>query len=153
MNSTLKVLESKATIIAIVIATKRHSPRPPFFNRDSQRGGRSRGESLYLREKVPETAINYRLISHNYRPSQTSGMPERLRMQVCEEVPFRRTCYVRESWPSWKSMFSPNYDSRDNKRTSENYSDRFLPFPLCILARFSFSFYILFDSISTLVIC
>jgi len=39
-------------------------------------------------------------------------------------------------------MFSPNYDSRDNKRTSESYNDRLLPFPLCVLARFSFSFYI-----------
>ncbi|KAG7199657.1 hypothetical protein KM043_014250 [Ampulex compressa] len=38
-------------------------------------------------EKVPETAINYRLISHNYQASQTSGMPRlRLSIQVCEQV-------------------------------------------------------------------
>lgn len=118
-NSTLKVLESKATIIAIVIATRRHSPRPPFFNRGSQRGGRSRGESPYLREKVPETAINYRLISHNYRPSQTSRMPERLCDSACRYAkkfllagPDAR----EKSWLSRRIVSTPNYDSRDNKR-------------------------------------
>lgn len=95
------------------------SPRPPFFNRGSQRGGRSRGESLYLREKVPETAINYWLISHNYRPSQTSGMPERLSDSACRYakrflLAGPATC--EKSWPSRKIVSSPNYDSRDNKR-------------------------------------
>lgn len=119
MNSTLKVLESKATIIAIVIATKRHSPRPPFFNRGSQRGGRSRGESLYLREKVPETAINYRLISHNYRPSQTSRMPERLCDSACryaKKFLFAGPDAREKSWLSRRIVSTPNYDSRDNKR-------------------------------------
>lgn len=77
---------------AVVIATKKAFATAAFLRSGlaSEREQEDRdGERLHLREKVPETAINYRLISHNYRPSQTSGMPgrQRLSMQVCEEAP------------------------------------------------------------------
>lgn len=44
--------------------------------REKRGGGtEDRDESLAAFEKDPETAINYRLISHNYRANQTRGMP------------------------------------------------------------------------------
>ena len=66
--------------------------RTPFFDtegneREKGRKAEDRDESLAAFEKDPETAINYRLISHNYRANQTPGMPRhRVSTQVREQL-------------------------------------------------------------------
>jgi len=60
-------------------------------------------------------AINYRLISHNYWSSQTSGMPERLSMQVCiENRLLRKTLATKKKSSPLLIMIFPTKNSSDN---------------------------------------
>lgn len=82
MNATADLLDLQdSRRREIILRFERHSS----MARNEGEAGEDRGSRREppAFEKDPETAINYRLISHNYQANQTPGMP---RQRVSTEV-------------------------------------------------------------------